>query len=291
MLTNHTSFIIKAPAKINWFLIVKGLRNDGYHEIISLMQKISLYDELIFEPSEDIEIITDANIPLKENLIYKAINALRILRDNTHLNSHCIRITLKKEIPMSAGLGGGSSDAAATIVGLNQLWGLGLSIEDMMKIGATIGSDVPFFFGPPSAIVSGKGEVIHPVRLGRSYPLLLVKPPVSVETAWAYSEIDRAGWDNNPDEGDQYPSSFVRFLERGHTITPVERNDLEKVVINKYPEIGEIKDTLKSLGAIFSIMTGSGPTVIGLFDTHKRAEEVMKVIPGHYWSKIADTII
>lgn len=289
----HPTIVLKAPAKINWFLIVKGLRNDGYHEIISLMQRVSIYDELIFEPSDKIEIITEADIPLEENLIYRAVILIKNrFRGCKQLPG--VRIILKKEIPVSAGLGGGSSDAATTIMGLNRLWGLNLNIKDMMRIGALIGSDVPFFFCSPAATVKGRGEVVCPVKLKRSYPLLLVKPPLMIGTKWAYSEIDRISSKNsNNDQDDKYFSKFVQFLNRGDVTNPFysERNDLESVVIDRYPEIGEIKKTLKKSGAFFSTMSGSGPTVIGFFDSYEKAKQAMDVIPAHYWCRSAETII
>lgn len=287
----HSSIVLKAPAKINWFLIVKGLRNDGYHEIISLMQRVSVYDELIFEPSDKIEIITEANIPLEENLIYRA--ALLIKSTFQTLKPTGVRIMLKKEIPVAAGLGGGSSNAATTIMGLNKLWGLDLDIKDMMRIGASIGSDVPFFFSSPAATIKGRGEVVCPVKLKRSYPLLLVKPPLMIETKWAYSEIDRVLKNDSNNQDGKYLSRFIQFLNRGDVAKPFsnERNDLETVVIDRYPEIGEIKETLKKNGAFFSIMSGSGPTVIGFFDSLEKAKKAMDVIPARYWCRLAETII
>lgn len=287
----HSSIVMKAPAKINWFLIVKGLRNDGYHEIISLMQRVSVYDELIFEPSDKIEIMTEADIPLEENLIYRVANLMKI-RFQTHKPTG-VRIILKKEIPVAAGLGGGSSDAATTIVALNKLWGLDLDTKDMMKIGASIGSDVPFFFSSPAATIKGRGEVVCPVRLKRSYPLLLVKPPLKIETKWAYSEIDRVSRNDSNNQDGKYISEFIQSLNRVDVAKPFfsVRNDLETVVIDRYPEIGEIKEMLKKSGAFFSIMSGSGPTVIGFFDSYEKAKKAMDIIPDRYWCRLAETII
>lgn len=307
MPSGNSSFVLKAPAKINWFLIVNGLRKDGYHEIISLMQMVSVYDEISFEESEGIEIIKDTDkipasqlsnkaknlldaIPLKDNLIYKTVNLLKIFFSR-HIRSQGVRIRLKKDIPIAAGLGGGSSDAATTIIGLNKLWGLNLSLEDMMSMGARIGSDVPFFLGSSAAIVRGRGEDVYSVKLKQSYPLLLVKPPVRVETRWAYSEFDKItkgkkGYD--PD----YPSLFVNILNNGAIdIHSLARNDLEDIVIRRFPEIGEIKDTLKRLGAFFSIMSGSGPTVTGIFDSIEKARQAMNVFPKSYWCRLAETVI
>lgn len=291
MPSDNSSFVLKAPAKINWFLIVNGLRGDGYHEIISLMQMVSLYDEIRFEESEDIEIITDTDIPLKDNLIYKTVDLLK--RSFGHIKSQGVRITLKKDIPIAAGLGGGSSDAATTIMGLNRLWGLNLSPEDMMNTGASIGSDVPFFLGSPAAIVKGRGEDVHPVKLRHSYPLLLVKPPIRVETAWAYSEFDKISRGREEGYDPDYPSLFVKLLNdrAGSDLHDNARNDLEGIVIKRFPEIGEIKEMLKKLGAFFTIMSGSGPTVIGIFDSIEKTSQAMKAFPEDYWCRMALTVV
>lgn len=284
----HSSIVLKAPAKINWFLIVKGLRNDGYHEIMSLMQKVSVYDELIFEPSDKIEIITESKIPFEENLIYRA--ALLIKSTFQTLKPAGARIMLKKEIPVAAGLGGGSSDAATTIMGLNKLWGLDLDIKDMMRIGASIGSDVPFFFGSPVATIKGRGEMVCPVKLKRSYPLLLVKPPLMIETKWAYSEVDRVKKDSTGKD-DLYSSEFIDCLQTGRISSLQPRNDLERVVIERYPEVEEIKETFKRAGALFSIMSGSGSTVMGIFNSIEMAREASRAFPEQYWCRAAETII
>lgn len=291
MFPDNSSFQLNAPAKINWFLIVRGLRNDGFHEIISLMQRVSIYDEVLFEMSKEIEIITDADIPIEDNLIYKTINLLKAsFRDQTR--SKGVRITLKKEIPIAAGLGGGSSDAATTLIGLNRLWRLGLSTKEMMKVGALIGSDVPFFLSSPVAKVRGRGDIVYPVKLSYSYPLLLVKPPVKVETKWAYSEFDRRTKVREKNNSD-YTSLFIKLLNEKElaNLETYARNDLEDTVVKRFPEIGRIKRILKEQGAIFSIMSGSGPTVIGLFDSSERAKGALKAIPDQNWCKLVETIV
>lgn len=267
--------VLKAPAKINWFLAIQGKRDDGYHEIISLMQTVTLYDELTFETSDEIEVISETDIPLEENLVYRAANLLKTMSEGSG-----VRITLRKEIPIAAGLGGGSSDAATTIMGLNRLWRLGLTISEMMRLGATIGSDVPFFFNGPAAIVRGRGESVSPIRPEHSYPLLLVKPPLKINTKWAYSEFDRGTIRSS------IPLSLIEHFDLSF-----ERNDLEEVVIKRYQEVGDIKSILKKEGAIFTIMSGSGPTVIGVFSSYETAEQARRVIPEHYWCRLVRTIV
>jgi len=176
----------KAFAKINWALSVLNKRNDGYHDIISLMHAIDLYDTLIFEPSSGIEIQTELPIKRENNLIYKAIIALQ---QYTGIKKG-IKVTLQKQIPIGAGLGGGSSDAATTLKALNELWGLNLGVNTLQEIGASIGSDVPFFFNLPLCIVEGRGDIIKPLKIEKSYTLVIVKPKFSISTKWAYEFLN-----------------------------------------------------------------------------------------------------
>ena len=181
-----SSFVLKTPAKINWFLSITGKRNDGYHNILSLMQCIGLYDELTFEQSDGLDLISDMDISPEENLVFKAASALgkRVSCDKG------AKISLKKNIPSGAGLGGGSSDAACTLKGLNMLWKLKLGSTELSSIAAEIGSDVPFFLQGPCALIEGRGEILKPLKVLFPTVLLLVKPSVSVSTAWAYASYD-----------------------------------------------------------------------------------------------------
>ncbi|MEK7271581.1 MAG: 4-(cytidine 5'-diphospho)-2-C-methyl-D-erythritol kinase, partial [Nitrospirota bacterium] len=176
LITHHSSLSLKAPAKINWFLHVDSLRKDGYHNIKSLIQKISLYDVLTFEPSKDLTVITDARIQKEENLVYKAGV---LLRNECRINTGA-EIHLYKNIPVAAGLGGGSSDAALTLIGLNKLWSLELSTRELCGFAEQLGSDVPFFLYGQLALVEGRGEKITPIKAAKKYNLLLVKPHISI---------------------------------------------------------------------------------------------------------------
>jgi len=278
-------FTLKTPAKINWFLSVLGKREDGYHEISSLMQGISLYDELTFEHSEGIEIRTDADIPLEENLVYKAA----VLLKEEFSVSKGAAITLRKEIPVSAGLGGGSSDAACALSGLNRLWELGLKDEELIKLGGMMGSDVPFFFMAPMAAVRGRGEIVTKLEALNRHIVVIVKPAIGVSTKWAYSEISRmlpelTKRDNNI-------KLFCHALERQDfkSIALMMQNDLELPVMREFQLIGEIKGRLLALGAEASLMSGSGPTVFGVFSGRKKAEEAVEAMRP-YWSRVVETL-
>jgi 4-diphosphocytidyl-2-C-methyl-D-erythritol kinase len=294
----HNSLELKAPAKINWFLLVLGKREDGYHNIISLMQCVSIYDNLMFEQADTLEVANDLDIPLDNNLVYKAAS---LLKQYTSCKKGA-KITLYKNIPVSAGLGGGSSDAAYTLSGLNRLWGLGLSNRELSTIGLEIGSDVPFFLNGSCALIEGRGEKVVPIRLNNSaIVLLLIKPPISVPTAWTYAYFDKAlgpslGRGLDSSELTKKPVDIKLFCQaftnRDFAFLKVSlNNDLEKVVIGRYPVVGEIKKRLLENGAIISSMTGSGPTVFGVFESKEAALAAVNKMDSHNWCRVAETIV
>jgi 4-diphosphocytidyl-2-C-methyl-D-erythritol kinase len=273
---------LKAPAKINWFLHILGKREDAYHEIRSLMQCVSLYDSLVFEDSSAIEVQTEADIPLEKNLVYRA--AIVLKEATGHKGG--ARITLKKDIPEAAGLGGGSSDAAATLRGLNELWETGLSKEALSTLAASLGSDIPFFMNGPSALVEGRGEKLTPVDIGTPVTLLLLKPDMGVSAGWAYSNA-RNRTINAVDTG-----SFITAIE-GRDYSALEDmlgNDLEEAVLERHPEIRRMMDAVLENGAVLSAMSGSGSTVFGLFESPGQAEEAQGKIKAH-WSAVVETLV
>lgn len=255
---------LAAPAKINWFLAVVGKRDDGYHDIVSPMQCVSLFDDLFFEHAENIELVSQMEVPAKDNLVYRAACLLKEV-------SGCRRgakITLKKNIPLAAGLGGGSSDAASTLVGLNRLWGLGCGKDQLMKIAAKIGSDVPFFIEGGFSLVEGRGEKVRPLKSGSTVPLLLVKPELEISSAWAYGNYETELTKRSIDI-----KLFCQALDRKDfaLLRDMVFNDLEKAVVRKYPVVSEIKEKLTDNGALVSSMSGSGPTVFGVFNSIEEA--------------------
>ncbi len=276
----------KAFAKINWALSVLNKRNDGYHDIISLMHAIDLYDTLIFEPSSGIEIQTELPIKRENNLIYKAIIALQ---QYTGIKKG-IKVTLQKQIPIGAGLGGGSSDAATTLKALNELWGLNLGVNTLQEIGASIGSDVPFFFNLPLCIVEGRGDIIKPLKIEKSYTLVIVKPEFSISTKWAYEFLNL-----ETELTTEYKKinnniwQLYLLLCEGAYSNFHSWNDLEKSVSGKYPEIEKIKKKLLEAGALMSLLSGSGSTVFGVFNNEVDANETLKIFEG-YWCKVVQTL-
>ena len=280
---------LKAPAKINWFLNVLGRREDGYHDIVSLMQCITLSDSLMMENSPTVEVVTGADIPREENLVYKAAT---LMKEKTGIVSG-VKITLHKEIPLAAGLGGGSSDAATTIMGLKKLWGLDFTPRDLSGLGETLGSDVPFFFHGPVSVVEGKGEIVSPVGLRKSYSLLLVKPKISISAAWAYAEYDKVSQSREVlTKKHNNIKLFCQALERGDFafLSSLQGNDLEPLVVRRYPVIGEIKHSLMLRGALFSSMSGSGSSVFGVFDSERDAENAKEYMSPH-WCRVVTTRI
>ncbi len=273
----------KAPAKINWFLRVRGKRPDGYHDIESLMQTISLSDDLTFEESQSISVLTEAPIAGDENLVTRAAIALKGISRTTS----GARISLIKKIPIAAGLGGGSSDAAAALKGLNILWGLTLSKERLLEIALGLGSDVPFFLERPSALVGGRGEKVSPARISRSYIILLLNPGLRVSAGWAYSEIQEFSG-HDPD----YAGDFLNALNEGDfdSLRKSGINDLEAPVARKYPVVEELKSKLCENGALYCAMSGSGPTVFGVFEDRGKAERAESSI-GAPWSTVSETLI
>jgi 4-diphosphocytidyl-2-C-methyl-D-erythritol kinase len=287
--SRHSSLSLKAPAKINWFLKIINKRDDGYHDILSVMQCIAVYDTLEFESSDAVEVVSDLDIPPESNLVYKAAS---LLKQHTSYKKG-IKITLQKTIPISAGLGGGSSDAAYTLLGLNKLWGLRLSREELCALGLKIGADVPFFLHGSPAIVAGRGEKIKDIDHHVSpFVLLLVKPPVDISTAWAYGlfDIDKFS------ELTKKPIDiklFCHALEKRDvfSLSTMTQNDLENVVMEEHPVIEKIKKRMKDSGAIISLMTGSGPTVFGVFESKKTAYSAANTMGAHNWSCVTKTTV
>jgi 4-diphosphocytidyl-2-C-methyl-D-erythritol kinase len=268
-----------SPAKVNLRLDILGRRPDGYHDIRTIFQKISLGDDLtIAVIKSGIEVACDNPlIPTNEgNLAYAAAKMLvtrYAIKDG-------IRITLKKRIPAAAGLGGGSSNAASTLAGINQLFGLGLSNRDLMTMSRDLGADVPFFLFGSSAIGTGIGDVLQAITIHPKLWLLLVTPDVQISTAWAYQNV-RRGLTNGADNI-TIPSCINDIAE----IIAILSNDLEKVVLPRFPLLQDIKDDLRNQGALGSMMSGSGSTVFGIFPSEEkagRALEQMNMPPG--WHK------
>jgi 4-diphosphocytidyl-2-C-methyl-D-erythritol kinase len=292
----------KAPAKINLYLKVLDKRRDGYHNIASLFQMVSLYDRLRFRSVSEGISLTTRGEPVSagsDNLIYQAAKKLI---QSCHKKGG-VAIELDKQIPLGAGLGGGSSDAAATLLGLKRLWQLRIPYSDLMEIALELGSDVPFFMGGPTAFVQGRGETVIPCRLAQPWWLLIVDPGFQVSTAWAYRQLaverkKSKTWLTNFPEGAKISSlnygpdiQSTGGQKRRRVVVPVTvnevfnhlENSLEAVTGARYPAILDIKARLMAEGARGALMSGSGSTVFGIFSNRratKLAADRLKSRPG-----------
>jgi len=273
---------LKAHAKINWFLRVRSKRDDGFHEIESLFQRISLHDELTIEEASSLSVVTEAPIPVDENLV---LRAALMLRDEAGAKGGA-NIGLIKNIPIAAGLGGGSSDAAATLTGLNDLWRLGLTGGRLQEMALALGSDVPFFLGGPSALAGGRGENLTPVASGNPATLLLLNPGINVSASWAYSNLQGFSAE---DPG--YADRFLGHLASGDwaALREMAINDLEAPVVAEHPVVGELKSRLVDEGALYAAMSGSGATVFGVFPDREAAKKASESIKAP-WSAVAETL-
>ena len=277
---------IRSYAKINWALDVLFKRPDGYHQIRTIFQTVSLYDRLrITGTDRNIEIVcNDARVPCDEtNLAHKAAALLREATDT----SKGARIEIEKNIPVAAGLGGGSSNAAVTLLALGKLWEVELEEREIMEMAARLGSDVPFFLTGGTALGIGRGEEVSPIEQARSDHLLLVNPGFAVSTRDAYENLSRL---TTSEASSRIP--FTLRAARGIRELPLEAsNDLEEVVLGVHPEIAEVKRRLVSLGARHALMSGSGATVFGVFDNSQltgQAASEMRVLG--YWTEPVRTI-
>lgn len=275
----------EAHAKINLSLDITGVRADGYHEVRMIMQTLKLCDDLSFEKlpkGSGIELVTDNEMLNKEqlegsdNLIVKAA---RVLSEKTGKKFDA-RITLTKRIPIAAGLAGGSADAAATLRGLNRLFDLGLSKEDLKEYSVKIGADVPFCVEGGLCLSEGIGEKLTDLTPLPSYPTVICKPNVFVSTKEVYQAFDSEKEPKHPDV-DSMLDAIAGY--DGIKMTSLIENILEPVTVKKHPVILEIEKELLKQGALNAKMSGSGPTVFGLFDSplsaKKAALELAKLYP------------
>ena len=261
------SILEKAYAKVNLFLDILHKRDDGYHEIKTILQTISLYDELyFFESPYQTSLICDGlDIPPEINLVYKSIEKVR----NKTGCEKGVKIKLVKKIPSRAGLGGGSSDAASAIKGLNKLWNLGLSYEEMSEIGKEIGSDVPFFITGGSVIAEGRGEILVSFLPTPDLFVIVIKPEVSISTPWAYNH-----WKADLNKTPVIDDFIKAFSENCFLNKNLLFNSFESIIENYYPEIKEVRQTLREMGIKDALLSGSGSSVFGLTEDLKMAERV-----------------
>ncbi len=286
------SLILLAPAKINLYLKILGRRPDGYHELDTLMQKVDLHDKLELSLADTLGIrliCHGTDLPEDEgNIVFRAA---RLFLEQTGKVGQGLRIVLRKRIPLAAGLGGGSSDAAAVLKGLNQLLAAGGSTEELAAMGVKLGADVPFFVHDfPAAWAGGIGERLEPAEPLRGFTVLLVNPGIAVSTKWAYETFSQtAGRIALTAAGKKFNlSNFSNesgLPLRQRTFLPADLwNDLEQVTAAKHRVISELKARLAAVGAAGAMMSGSGSTVFGLFaaGTETQAESCLRELRQEY---------
>ncbi len=264
---------LEAFAKINWSLDIVGVREDGYHLMDMIMQPVSLADDIVLTPSDDFEITTDGYPRSRADRTNLAMRAALALKETTGFSGGA-HIHVHKRIPMGAGLGGGSADAAAVLFGLNRIWDLGLTGEELEKIGLRLGADVPFLIRGGLARVRGIGELIEPRACRNNYWMLVFQPCRGLSTRDIFE-----AW--NPDAV-RHPDteSALKALESGNLMQLSENigNVLEPVSASRCPEIGEAVRSLLAAGARIASMTGSGSAVFGVFQSGTDAEKAAAVL-------------
>ena len=272
------SIEIKAPAKINIGLNIVSKRDDGFHNLETIFYQIyDLFDELTFEKSDYLELILlDENKDLsKNNIIIKTIEVLE-QKTGQKLTP---KITLKKNIPIGAGLGGGSSDAASTLRAINKLYKLNLSLQELLEMAVKLGSDVPLFLYNHPTIGKLRGELLERINLEIKFPILLVNPGIHISTKEAFSSIipkhNNFNYSNIQNE---------KIANWSKNIV----NDFEVSIFKNYPKVQEIKNVLYENGALFSLMSGSGSTVYGLFESLEKAIFVGHLFPKSYFAFIGN---
>lgn len=289
-------YSLLAAAKINLYLEIVGDRRDGYHELVMVMQSVNLCDRVTVRSlgTDDIRIRCDHPLVPTDasNLAYRAAALLAQTFPNVLTKFGGVEITIEKQIPVGAGLAGGSTNAAAVLVGLDMLWKLGLTQSELQALGAKLGSDVPFCVVGGTAIATGRGEALDPLKSLDNLSVVLAKyHSLSVSTPWAYQTYRQQFGDQYIQDLDQMrarqqsirSSDIVSAIidQAGATIGQDLSNDLEKVVLSAHPQVAHLKEVLMSLGGIGTLMSGSGPTVFTLAETADAAAAIAAKLRQH----------
>lgn len=266
-----------AYAKINLSLDVVNKRSDGYHNLKMIMQTVSLFDIITVEKSDTISITcTNKNVPCDErNIVYKCAKKLL---DNKDVSGG-FKIHIEKNIPMAAGLAGGSSDGAVVMKEINRIYNLGYTMDELKEIGAGIGADIPYCLEGGTYLCQGIGDILTPTDSFDFDKILLVKPPIDVSTPWVYKNLKLNEINTHPDT-----DKVIEMLKFGNLsgLKECSGNLLETVTENEYKEISRIKQKMYSYNATFSMMSGSGPTVFGLFENEEDLNKAYEYFKGIY---------
>ncbi|MFC5452656.1 4-(cytidine 5'-diphospho)-2-C-methyl-D-erythritol kinase [Paenibacillus aestuarii] len=267
----------KAPAKINLSLDVLHKREDGYHEVEMVMTMVDLADRIEMQelPRDTIIISSQAGyIPLDEKNL--AFQAARLIKDRYDVKQG-VYIHLDKKIPVAAGLAGGSSDAAATLRGLNRLWQLNIPMKELQELGAELGSDVPFCVTGGTAVARGRGEKLEPIASPPQCWVVLAKPPINVSTSEIYGKLNARGIKHHPSTANVLEAIREKQFDQ---LCDELGNVLEEVTLDLYPEVRHLKECMQKLGADGVLMSGSGPTVFGLVSKEAKVPRIYNGLRG-----------
>ncbi len=267
---------VTSPAKINLGLNVIRKREDGFHDISTIFHPLELKDLIKIEKSSKQEFHSNNDLISNDesNLVIKSVKLL----EKTVDKKLSVNIYLEKNIPIGAGLGGGSSNAAITLKALNSLFKLNLSYNSLLDLALQLGSDVPYFLNPVTCFAESRGEKLSPLRFSIGYPILIVNPGIHIETRWAFSLV-------SPDENRVKLKNILNVNKFDvEALKNFVTNDFEKIIFDKYPEIAEIKLKLYSLGAEFSLMSGTGSTVYGIFTNLQKARSAQSYFEKNYFT-------
>jgi 4-diphosphocytidyl-2-C-methyl-D-erythritol kinase len=287
------SFSLIAPAKINLYLEIIGDRPDGYHELVMIMQSVTLCDRLDISLNSTDRIRLHCNhpeVPVDEsNLAYRAAKLMQQEFPDIAHNFGGLDIRIEKAIPVAAGLAGGSSNAAAVLVGINQIWELGLTVPELQILAAKLGSDIPFSISGGTAIATGRGEQLDPIHdLDNLWVILAKHRNLGVSTPWAYNTYrQQFGHEYISDPSDMkqiasqiHSGPLVKAITHKNAteIAHLLHNDLEKVVLPAYPQVAEVRSHFLAAGALGAMMSGSGPTVFALCESETQALEIKEKV-------------
>jgi len=265
---NQSSFTLHSNAKVNLCLRITGRLDNGYHTLSSLFQEIDLHDRLTFNPSNEFKLsCSNTDIPCDHRNLCSV--AYRLMKTRAPDTGHW-HIHIDKVIPVGAGLGGGSSNAATVMKFLNNAWQLKLSKNDMLDIAGQIGADVPFYIDGGTQLAEGTGNILTPVSLPQQFVLLLIFSPIHISTSWAYRQFNLT----NRKSGYKFHDLF----ESGRIQWKLFENQFESVVFPAYPEIGNLKTRLYKTGALYAGLSGSGSTVFGIFANRRDAEHAQYLL-------------
>jgi 4-diphosphocytidyl-2-C-methyl-D-erythritol kinase len=287
------SYSLIAPAKINLYLEIIGDRADGFHELVMILQSIELADKIHLQSNDTQEIRLHCNHPQvppdKSNLAYRAAKLICDTFPDVYANYGGVNLTIEKNIPVAAGLAGGSTDAAAVLVGINLMWQLGLTQPELQDLAAQLGSDIPFCLSGGTAIATGRGEKLDPIKNINNLWVVLAKyNNLSISTPWAYQTYRQQyskSYLSNPEDiksrrAEVHSSPLLKAIiqQNGAEIGKLLYNDLEKVVLPNYPQVAELRKAFAELDVLGTMMSGSGPTVFALCESEQQAQQAKKQV-------------